>query len=115
MLQTDDDSNCKPEKSKLKYFSTTYKQIPNLLPQRTADNLSVPLAFAAILQLANENNLVLQQIYGNLGDFVILNPKKIGFWFKKDHLRLRPSKISMTNDEFDSEINKTVENVENIF
>lgn len=68
------------ERSKPKYFSTTYNQVPNLLPQRIADNLSVPLAFASILHLATENNLELQQKYGNLDDFVVLHSsRKSGF------------------------------------
>jgi hypothetical protein len=40
-----------------------------------ADNLSVALAFAALLHLANENNLALEQIYGSLDDFVVVHPK----------------------------------------
>ena len=58
-----------------KPFSETYHQIPNLLPQKMADNLSVALAFAALLHLANENTLHLAQEYGNLDDFVIVHPK----------------------------------------
>ena len=40
-----------------------------------ADNLSVALAFAALLHLANENNLSLEQLYGSLDDFVVVHPK----------------------------------------
>lgn len=40
-----------------------------------ADNLSVALAFAALLHLANENTLHLEQVYGNLDDFVIVHTK----------------------------------------
>jgi len=46
-----------------------------MLPQKMADNLSVALAFAALLHLANENNLALEQIYGSLDDFVVVHPK----------------------------------------
>uniref|UniRef100_A0A0P5QB78 Condensin complex subunit 2 n=1 Tax=Daphnia magna TaxID=35525 RepID=A0A0P5QB78_9CRUS len=57
-----------------KPFSETYHRIPSLLPQKMADNLSVALAFAALLHLANENTLRLEQTYGNLDDFVIVHP-----------------------------------------
>ena len=40
-----------------------------------AENLSVGLAFAALLHLANENNLELKQNYGTLNDFQMTHPK----------------------------------------
>jgi len=56
-------------------FSETYNQIPNLLSQKMAENLSVALAFSALLHLANENSLLLEQPYGCLNDFNIVHPK----------------------------------------
>lgn len=58
-----------------KPFSRAYQDIPGLLPEKMAENLSVALAFAALLHLANENSLTLEQSYGYLDDFVILQPK----------------------------------------
>lgn len=40
-----------------------------------SSNLSVALAFAALLHLANENSLRLEQTYGNLDDFIVVHPK----------------------------------------
>ena len=65
----------KVEAAKSKPFSETYQEIPNLLSQKMADNLSVALAFSALLHLANENSLYLDQSYGSLADFTIVHPK----------------------------------------
>ena len=75
MIQPTNDANQKATPGNPKPFSETYHEIPNLLPQKMADNLSVALAFAALLHLANENTLHLEQVYGNLEDFIIVHPK----------------------------------------
>ncbi|XP_046441319.1 condensin complex subunit 2-like [Daphnia pulex] len=68
------DNAQKPTAGNPKGFCQMYNQIPNLLPQKMAENLSVALAFAALLHLANENTLHLAQEYGNLDDFAIVHP-----------------------------------------
>lgn len=74
MLNQEADES-KVEAAKSKPFSETYQEIPNLLSQKMADNLSVALAFSALLHLANENSLYLDQSYGSLADFTIVHPK----------------------------------------
>lgn len=74
-LQPKESDVLKPVAGNPKPFSDTYHEIPNLLPQKMAENLSVALAFAALLHLANENSLHLEQNYGNLNDFVIVHPE----------------------------------------
>lgn len=74
LLQQADETLEKPAPGNPKSFSATYHELPTLLPTKMADNLSVPLAFAALLHLANENSLQLEQKYGDLRDFVIVQP-----------------------------------------
>ena len=52
-------------------FSNLYHDLVPNLPSKMAENLSVPLAFIALLHLANEHNLKIQSIANDLGDFVI--------------------------------------------
>lgn len=72
-LQTSSEA---PVVSCAKPFTSTYHHLPSILPQKMADNLSVALAFAALLHLANENSLRLEQPYGDLNDFLIVDPKQ---------------------------------------
>lgn len=73
-FQPNENSTEKEAVGNPKPFSETYHKIPSLLPQKMADNLSVALAFAALLHLANENTLRLEQTYGSLDDFIIVHP-----------------------------------------
>jgi len=41
-------------------FSDLYKVLPNQISHNMAENLSVPIAFACLLHLANEHNLELR-------------------------------------------------------
>jgi len=54
-------------------FSTLYKTLkqPNKLPKTMSDNLSVPLAFIALLHLCNERTLHLTAISDDFKDFSI--------------------------------------------
>ncbi|KAK4308688.1 hypothetical protein Pmani_019639 [Petrolisthes manimaculis] len=52
-------------------FSVLYKTLPSKLSTKMSENLSVPLAFIALLHLANEHNLELID-QGNLMDFKIM-------------------------------------------
>lgn len=51
-------------------FSETLKDLPKYLTRKTAENMSMPLAFYAILHLCNDKNLLLTQDT-NIKDFVI--------------------------------------------
>ena len=52
-------------------FSQLYGDLKPRLPSKMSENLSVPLAFIAVLHLANEHNLKLQSLE-ELGDFSIM-------------------------------------------
>ncbi|XP_028654313.1 condensin complex subunit 2 [Erpetoichthys calabaricus] len=53
-----------------KFFGSVTKDLQQRLPSTMAQNLSVPLAFAALLHLANEKDLVLQSVE-DLSDIII--------------------------------------------
>ena len=54
-------------------FSNLYETLkqPNILPKQMSDNLSVPLAFIALLHLCNEKTLKLDTIGEDLKDFTV--------------------------------------------
>lgn len=52
-------------------FSALYKNLPSKLSTKMSENLSVPLAFIALLHLANEHNLKLKD-GGDLMNFTIM-------------------------------------------
>ncbi|KAG8539391.1 hypothetical protein GDO81_020975, partial [Engystomops pustulosus] len=54
-----------------KNFSNITRDLQKRLPTSMAQNLSVPLAFACLLHLANEKNLKLQEV-ADLSDVVIM-------------------------------------------
>ncbi|KAG7489612.1 condensin complex subunit 2 [Solea senegalensis] len=60
----------KPEVSGEKVFSQTTKTLLQRLPNTMAQNLSVPLAFVALLHLANEKNLELVKV-DDMSDIII--------------------------------------------
>lgn len=62
-----------------KVFSQTTKTLLQRLPSTMAQNLSVPLAFVALLHLANEKNLELVKV-DDMSDIII----KQGHWKGKD-------------------------------
>ncbi|XP_017270088.1 condensin complex subunit 2-like isoform X2 [Kryptolebias marmoratus] len=59
-----------PEVSGEKVFSQTTKTLLQRLPNTMAQNLSVPLAFVALLHLANEKNLELVKV-DDMSDIII--------------------------------------------
>ncbi|KAM9858730.1 condensin complex subunit 2 [Aulostomus maculatus] len=59
-----------PEVCGDKVFSQTTKMLLQRLPSTMAQNLSVPLAFVALLHLANEKNLELQKV-DDMSDIII--------------------------------------------
>jgi chromatin segregation and condensation protein Rec8/ScpA/Scc1 (kleisin family) len=69
----DTENNEKLRVEKPVTFSDMYAALPSRLPSVLAENLSAPLAFAALLHLANENTL---DIVGNenLSDLTITQP-----------------------------------------
>jgi len=70
--QEDADSNELPETS----FQALYKtlKMPGKLPKNQSENLSVPLAFIALLHLCNEQNLALESTGEEFKDFTISRP-----------------------------------------
>ncbi|XP_037115526.1 condensin complex subunit 2 [Syngnathus acus] len=60
----------KPEVCGEKVFSQTTKILLQRLPNTMAQNLSVPLAFVALLHLANEKNLELEKV-DDMSDIII--------------------------------------------
>lgn len=52
-------------------FSDTLKELPKVLNRTMAENMSMPLAFYAVLHLCNDKNLLLNQNDGELRDFEI--------------------------------------------
>merc|ERR1719384_440884 len=70
--QEDADSNELPETS----FQALYKtlKMPGKLPKNQSENLSVPLAFIALLHLCNEQNLALESTGDEFKDFTISRP-----------------------------------------
>nr|XP_027217648.1 condensin complex subunit 2-like [Penaeus vannamei] len=52
-------------------FTSLYKDLPSKLSSKMTENLSVPLAFIALLHLANEHSLKLDSD-GSMRDFTIL-------------------------------------------
>lgn len=64
------DSVEKPEVCGEKAFSQTTKSLLQRLPNTMAQNLSVPLAFVALLHLANEKNLELVKV-DDMSDIII--------------------------------------------
>ena len=52
-------------------FSDTLKELPKVLNRTMAENMSMPLAFYAILHLCNDKGLLLNQLGDNLKDFDI--------------------------------------------
>lgn len=59
-----------PEVCGEKAFSQTAKTLLQRLPNTMAQNLSVPLAFVALLHLANEKNLELVKV-DDMSDIII--------------------------------------------
>lgn len=55
-------------------FSELYKALPELMPSKEKEKLSSPLACFALLHLANEQNLYLEQLAGNK-DCYIMGPE----------------------------------------
>ncbi|KAG7280941.1 hypothetical protein CRUP_009228 [Coryphaenoides rupestris] len=53
-----------------KFFSQTTKSLLQSLPNTMAQNLSIPLAFVALLHLANEKNLELVKV-DDMSDIII--------------------------------------------
>merc|ERR1719384_2311218 len=70
--QEDSDANELPETS----FQALYKtlKMPGKLPKNQSENLSVPLAFIALLHLCNEQNLALESTGDEFKDFTISRP-----------------------------------------
>lgn len=52
-------------------FSTTLKDLPKILNRTMAENMSMPLAFYAVLHLCNDKGLLLNNIENGLKDFDI--------------------------------------------
>lgn len=52
-------------------FSDTLKELPKVLNRTMAENMSMPLAFYAVLHLCNDKGLILNQNDENLKDFEI--------------------------------------------
>jgi len=54
-------------------FTSLYKSLkqPGKLPKTMSENLSVPLAFIALLHLCNENTLALESMGDQFADFKI--------------------------------------------
>jgi len=70
------DSNSRDKEIKDTQFSTLYKSLkqPSRLPKTMSDNLSVPLAFIALLHLCNEQSLNIIPSE-NMDDFQIIQAK----------------------------------------
>merc|ERR1719347_2104279 len=70
--QEDIEANELPETS----FQDLYKtlKMPGKLPKNQSENLSVPLAFIALLHLCNEQNLALESTGDEFKDFTISRP-----------------------------------------
>merc|ERR1711872_950477 len=70
--QEDIEANELPETS----FQDLYKtlKMPGKLPKNQSENLSVPLAFIALLHLCNEQNLALESTGEEFKDFLITRP-----------------------------------------
>ncbi|KAL2092459.1 hypothetical protein ACEWY4_012257 [Coilia grayii] len=67
---TTETSDAKTEVAGEKSFSQSTRILLQKLPSTMASNLSVPLAFVALLHLANENNLSLQKV-DDMTDIII--------------------------------------------
>lgn len=52
-------------------FNEMYRNLENTVPTQTRNELSVHLAFVALLHLCNEENLILKQIENTNKDFLI--------------------------------------------
>lgn len=57
-------------------FNEMYRNLENTVPTQTRNELSVHLAFVALLHLCNEENLILKQIENTNKDFLITKPAK---------------------------------------
>ncbi|XP_068576875.1 condensin complex subunit 2 [Cebidichthys violaceus] len=68
--EEEEDAVEKPEVRGEKVFSETTKTLLQRLPNTMAQNLSVPLAFVALLHLANEKNLELVKV-DDMSDIII--------------------------------------------
>ncbi|XP_066593954.1 condensin complex subunit 2 [Prorops nasuta] len=63
------DQDSQREKEEEEQFSNIYKTIPNMLTKKNAEALSFPIAFVALLHLANEKTLKINSL-DNLSDII---------------------------------------------